>query len=270
MVTSRGCPIGCTFCTIHEGKKVRYQAAKRIFSEMVFLKTEYQTTHINFLDPMFLANRARVYELCERLVQGNIGIRWACEAHVNYANKDLFYTMKRAGCETIYFGLESGSNKLLKNIGKKCSVEQGRKAVEFAHHSGLKPVGFFMLGLPGEDKKLTCTTIDFALSLPLDMAVFSITVPFPGSQLYEELIKHDNDFDIYNWDGYCNTGILGKCIPAWNRENLSYRKLTELQSMAMRRFHLRPRMIWRHIKTFKYATPNDIKALLYVTLKVLK
>jgi magnesium-protoporphyrin IX monomethyl ester (oxidative) cyclase len=270
MITSRGCPIGCSFCTIHEGQKVRYQSPERIIKEIKFLVKEYGTTHIEFLYPMFLANRSRVTAFCELLLKEKINIKWACEMHANYANEELFKLMKKTGCETVFIGIETGDDGLLKNVGKKTTVAQIKKAVWMAHNNGLKPVGLFMLGLPGETEELSLKTINFSLSLPLDMAVFSITVPYPGSRLFEDIREQDKSFDIYNWDGYSNTGVLGKNPPVWNPPELSYEKLKELQSLAMRKFHLRPKMIWRHLKTLRYATLEDIKALISVAFTISK
>ena len=270
MVTSRGCPIGCTFCTIHEGQKVRFQSPERVIDEIKFLIREYGTTHINFLDPMFLSKPKRVMEICALIKSEGLQFRWSCEGHVNYAKPDLFKAMQEAGCETLFFGLESADDGLLRTIGKKTRAGQNAKAIHMADQAGIKPVGFFMLGLPGETEELTRKSIDFALSLPLDMAVFSITVPYPGSQMYKDLIENDDRFDELNWDGFSNTGVFGRNSASWSPDNLSHERLLYLQAEAMRRFHLRPRMILRHLITFKYARFGDIVALFSALMIVLK
>ena len=119
MITSRGCPIGCSFCVIHEGQKVRHHSPERVIDELEFLIKDYGTTHINFLDAMFLSKTSRTIKLCEMIINRNIKVKWACEAHVNFINPEILSLMKRAGCETIYFGIESGDDNLLKNIGNK-------------------------------------------------------------------------------------------------------------------------------------------------------
>ena len=269
MITSRGRPIGCSFCSIHEGQKVRYQSTERILEEIEILKRDYGTTHINFLDPMFLSRKSRVREICEGLLKENIDIRWACEAHVNYADDELFALMRRAGCETMFFGVESGNDELLRGIGKRTTTKQIEKAILLTRRNKIKPVGFFMLGLPGETEDMTKKTIDFSTKLPLDMAVFSITVPYPGSQMFEDLKAKDKNFDPYNWNGFNNTGILGRHPPVWSPNEMSYESLKNYQALAMRQFHFRPMMVWRHVKTFKYATFEDIKSLFNVARMVL-
>ncbi len=270
MITSRGCPIGCSFCVIHEGQKVRHHSPERVIDELEFLIKDYRTTHINFLDAMFLSKSSRTIKLCEMIISRNIKIKWACEAHVNFINPEILRLMKRAGCETIYFGIESGDDNLLKNIGKKSNTEQIRKAITMTAQVGIKSVGFFMLGLPGETEELTKKTILFSVSLPLDMAIYSITVPYPGSQLFEDVKKRDDKFDQYDWDGFCNTGFLGKNPPIWSPDELPYEKLKKLQAKAMKQFHFSPKTIYRHIKSLRYATAEDIGALFNVARLVIK
>lgn len=270
MITSRGCPIGCSFCVIHEGQKVRHHSPERVIDEIEFLIKDYETTHINFLDAMFLSNRSRIIKLCEMIIERNIKIKWACEAHVNYINQESLKLMKKAGCETIFFGIESGDDNLLRNIGKKSNVEQIKKALTATAQVGIKSVGFFMLGLPGETEELAKKTIEFSLSLPLDMAVFSITVPYPGSQLFEDVKKRDDKFDQYDWDGFGNTGILGRNPPVWSPDELPYDKLKKLQAEGMQKFHFRPKTIYRHIKSLRYATMKDIGALFNVARLVIR
>ncbi|MBF0188344.1 MAG: radical SAM protein [Magnetococcales bacterium] len=270
MISSRGCPIGCTFCTIHDGKKVRFHSAERVVAEIQHLVDTYGTTHINFQDPMFLTRPSRVRDICNGLIDKGIKIGWACEAHVNYAREDLFEIMKKAGCHTVFFGLECGDDALLKNIGKRTTVEQGKKAIHMARKYGLKPVGFFLLGVPGETEALSQKTIDFGLSLPLDMAFFSITVPLPGSQMFKEFVENDKRFDPYNWNGFSNTGYFGDKNPEWSPPGLPYEKLKVIQANGMRRFHLRPKMILRHLWTLRRATLHDFKAVLMTTWMTLK
>lgn len=261
MVTSRGCPVGCSFCVIHDDRRVRHHGAKRIIEEILFLKRTYGTTHINFQDAMFLHKPAKVMEICDAMTNGGIDVSWACEAHVNFVREELFERMKEAGCGTVFFGLEAGDDGLLERIGKKSTVESNQRAVRIAHQAGINPIGFFMLGLPGESEDLTRKTIEFALSLPLDMVVFSITIPLPGSRMYEEHCRKNSDFDVYDWDGYNNTGVFGSRSPALVLGDVPYERLARLQSWAMRRFHFRPRILWRHIKSLKYATMSEVKSL---------
>ncbi|MBF0102468.1 MAG: B12-binding domain-containing radical SAM protein [Desulfobacterales bacterium] len=270
MVTSRGCPIGCSFCTIHDGQKVRFHSYERMIEEIDMLMKHYGMRQIMFQDPMFLAKRSRIEGFCDSILQKNIKIGWACEVHVNYAKKDLFKLMKQAGCHTVFYGIETADDILLKNIGKKSTIEQIEKAVWMAKETGLNPVGFFMLGLPGETEELTYKTLKFSLKLPLDMAVFSILIPFPGSRLFEELKQTDPQFNPYNWNGFNNTGILGKHPPEWNPKGLPYATLSKIQAMAYRKFNFRPKMVWRHFKTLKYADMHDIQALINMTLLTLR
>lgn len=196
VMASRSCPFRCAFCS---AKKLGYRKRdpKKVVDEIEFLIEEYNAKQITFMDLIFPLDKKHATQICEEMIERGINekIVWATETRADVVDEELLKKMKKAGCKIVMYGIESGSQRILDRINKKLTLESIRRAVRESKKTGLITVGFFMIGLPGETKKDIEKTIKFAKSVGLDFAKFAIFVPFPGSPIFNELIRN-NELDL--------------------------------------------------------------------------
>lgn len=206
MISSRGCPYDCIYCDRKAtGSKLRKRSAVAVVDEMQFLAEKYHVRGIIFSDDMFDADRARVYQICNEIKQRKLDVIWGVNSRVNHANEEMYKAMRQSGCRFVAFGIESGNQEMLNFMQKRITLPQVIKAVNSTKRAGLRAVGYFMIGMLGEDEKMIKQTIQFAKGLNLDSGGFSKVVPIPGTKLYDlakkdGLIQND-DFAILNQFG---------------------------------------------------------------------
>ncbi len=243
IVAIRGCPFNCSYCSANSvfGRKIRAKSPKRVVEEIKHLIGKYGIKEISFWDDTITVDNKWVNELCDLIIKEKLDIAWSCYGRVNTVDARLLKKMKRAGCWNIFYGIEAASPKLLNIVNKQITPEQVRRAVDLTNKAGIESRGSFMLGLPGETPELAKETIDFACSLNLDYAQFSITTPFPGTKLYKEAEKY---------------GVLEKKLYKYNAFNVvfvpfGYKNKEEIERLsreAFKRFYLRPKYILRRLK----------------------
>jgi anaerobic magnesium-protoporphyrin IX monomethyl ester cyclase len=187
IITTRGCPFNCDFCS-HAifGLSYRERTPKNVVDEIEStLKLGYE--EIFFIDDCYTLNTQRMIEICSEIVKRRLRFKWECLSRVDNITLELTKKMKQAGCTRVFFGIESGSERILKIMRKGFSLEQARKAVKNAKSAGIKTGAFFILGYPGETDESLLDTINFSISLPLDYLSFTMPYPIPGTGLYEKL-----------------------------------------------------------------------------------
>jgi radical SAM superfamily enzyme YgiQ (UPF0313 family) len=244
LVTSRGCPGQCTFCdrTVF-GNHLRMLSAPRILEQMRLLRDRYGMREICFYDDTLVAHRSRLEELCNLLIAEPLGISWSCNARVNLVTPELLQLMGRAGCWQIAFGLESGDQELLDRLCKGISLAEGERAVQWAREAGLAVRAFFIIGLPGETTETLRRTEEYALRLPLDDIILEFFTPFPGTELYTDLLA--NGISLPDW-GAMNTYCLSY-VPKTVRAE----ELETAFKRIIRRFYLRPRIVYGYLSRFR-------------------
>lgn len=245
LMTSRGCPFNCAYCagSLIFGKTHRYHGTERVIEELLELKNKYHADSIQFFDETFTANRARVIELCNKIIERKLKIEWSCFTRVNVVDKELLLKMKEAGCYLIFYGYESGNQRLLDLIRKGITLEQIKNATKWTHEAGIETWGSFMLGLPTETREESQQTINFALEVNPTFVQFPITTPFPGTDLYDICKKNgkiltDNLDEYTAWD---NVVFISK---GRTPEDIKY-----FVKKAYRSFYLRPSYIIRRFKS---------------------
>ncbi len=204
IMTSRGCPWNCVYCFKGIfGRTYRMRSPKNVVDEIVHLQQEYNCKEIAFIDDNFSQNRARTLEICREIIQRKIKIDWTCPNGVRVDTLDLslLKLMKKAGCYQLSFGIESGNQEVLNKVGKGIKLGQVENAVKWAKLAGIETIGFFMIGLPNDTEETMQQTIDFAKSLPLDLVQFTITVPYPGTELYS-MVKKQGSFLVDDWSAF--------------------------------------------------------------------
>lgn len=182
---SRGCPFHCIYCGSHLifGRKVRLRSVDNVIAEIEDLIKKYDIEALYFLDDTFTLNSKWVTEFCRQMREKKIQISWACQARVDTVSEDLLSTMKRAGCVSVEFGVESGSDEVLKVMKKGISREKIIKAFDDIRKVGLTSSAYFMLGNPGEKHEDINQTFKVAKRIKANRTRFYFTVPFPGTEL---------------------------------------------------------------------------------------
>ncbi len=184
VMSTRGCPYSCEFCSnVIFGGSYRERSAENVVDEVeAALALGYE--RISFGDDVFTLNRRRVAAVCSEIQRRGLNFKWECLGRVDSLDQTTAQAMKQAGCTRIYFGIESGSDPILKLMKKKITATQARRAVESAHQAGLEVGAFFILFYPGETDETVLETLRFATSLPLDYLGLSMPYPLPGTALY--------------------------------------------------------------------------------------
>ena len=185
----RGCPYNCAFCETKKiwGSKCRAFSAPRVVEELNILVSEYGTKGIYFVGDNFTINKKRTIELCNAIKKEKLDLQWVCDTRVDLISRDLVKEMKTAGCRTIWFGVESGSARVLKKINKQITLQQALAAFKLCKEEDVRTASSFMLGLPGETVEDMKATYKFARKLDPDWVRFNIFVGYPGSDLYDEI-----------------------------------------------------------------------------------
>jgi radical SAM superfamily enzyme YgiQ (UPF0313 family) len=259
---SRGCPFKCEFCdTSTFGSKIRYNSSQKVHEIMKHLSNEYGVKHLQFVDDLFVANNAKVLELCKLLIEDKIDMTWSCTARVDTVKPETLKQMKKAGCWEISFGLESGSDEMLKGMKKSITSEVSRRAVEWTDAAGIRVKGLFMLGYPGETKESVKTTKEFIKSLPLTTMNLSKFTPYPGSPIYKKL--YGTSIREEDWDRLNGMNFVYKA-DAFTQEELDYEYKEVITT-----FYKRVKILL-HYQNMALSNPTHIKRLLFFFFGFLK
>jgi radical SAM superfamily enzyme YgiQ (UPF0313 family) len=188
ILTTRGCPFDCIFCStaaLH-GRKYRTRSTANVVEQIEYLKEKYDVNSISFVDDNFTMQQDRVFELCREMEKRDLSISWGCSTRTDMVTPELLKTMKSKGCDNIFFGIESASDKVLKIIRKGTNIEEAAAMVKETEKAGIKTHCSFILGLPGETPKTLDKIIDFiAETKPTGRVLPNILEILPGTELYE-------------------------------------------------------------------------------------
>ena len=203
---SRGCVFKCDFCGSKNtmGLGYRKKSPERCAEELARLE-QLGYREVVLVDDIFTSDNDWAAQVCEEIIRKGARIAWTCTngIRVDSANMELFELMRRAGCYRVYFGFESGNDRVLRAFGKggKATLKKGVEAVEMAQTAGLEPNGFFMVGLTGDTEESMQDTIDYARRVRLDTMKCGVTVPFPGTPSFNSLY-HEGRIKVLDWDQY--------------------------------------------------------------------
>ena len=249
MITSRGCPLQCIFCA-HEifGRKYRFMSAARVVEEIKLLQERYGVKEILFREDNFTANRKRVFEFCDILIKERIDITWMCLADANSITEEMAVRMKEAGCWHIGIGVESGNQEIINVLKKNIQLERVEMVFNFLHKVGIKTLAFFMIGNYTDTKETIEETIRFANRLNTDFAIFTITTPFPKTELFDLAVSHDliTNFDLSQVSN--NPLMFRQKQPILRTPTLTAKQLNWYQKKAILKFYLRPKQLFRILK----------------------
>lgn len=247
VVASRGCPYQCTFCDRAVfGNLYRFRSGESLHQEVEELVKRYGIKEVRFFDDAFAENKERVFDFCNIILSKGPKIFWTCLITVRSADEKLLKAMKEAGCWQILFGLENASDEILKNLKKPQTVEQIKKAVAMAKRVGLGVRADFIVGTPGDTKENMLNTVEFAKRLKVDFAHFNKFTPFPGSELYRELVRAGYNFSFdMAWNDLNHKEHI--YVP----QDLTPKQYTELLGVLYKKFYLRPNYILRRLLSLR-------------------
>jgi radical SAM superfamily enzyme YgiQ (UPF0313 family) len=243
IVTSRGCVQWCDFCSTVRmfGRGYRVRNPKKVVDDMEMLHNKYGQSQFTFYDDAFTINRKHTLELCADIKARKLNLEWDCETRVDAVDKELLEKMKDAGCITIWFGVESGSEKILGKMHKKINRDQVREAFKMTQKTGMMTIASAVIGFPGETEETAWETINFINSLNPDDIGCYVATPYPGTPMYEEVIKNGwlrvTDFDKYD-----------TATPTFETPYLSMEKIREIKYKAHQKFYLRPRYVLKMMR----------------------
>ncbi|MBD3355140.1 radical SAM protein [Candidatus Woesearchaeota archaeon] len=243
VITSRGCPGICKFCSIHSvwGHKWKMRSPKNIVDEVQMLVKDYGVKEVHFIDDNIGASPKRLEEICDEIIRRNLKIKWATPNGIAHwtLNKKILKKMKKAGCYRITFGIESADPETRKFIGKPYNLDQAKDMLKEAHKLGIWTVCTFILGFPYETKESIMKTIDFAKYKYLDFGIYYLLGVFPGTPIYdiykkEGLLNFDHLFYSYNESKWSQYEKISKVLSSHGTKskNLSEEQLREYLALS--------------------------------------
>ncbi len=267
IVTSRGCPAGCTYCIKHVSYQygVRLRSPENILAELQRL-AELGIQNVHMYADLFTVNREQVVGLCELIISSGLKVRWTCNSRVDYVDEEMLRLMGQAGCWLISWGIESANEAILKHARKGYRQEQAIRALRWAKAAGVKNWGYFIIGLPGETEETIRETIEYSKQLPLDIALFHIAAPYPGTPFFYEVAENGWFRPGTKWEEVDMDQSTVLDYPGLPAERLEY-----WQKRATREWSLRPGPIWTFLRGlnswegFKSAVSVGWQTLRFVT-----
>lgn len=234
VIDSRGCAFNCTFCD--SAKDFRWRSPENIVEELRWLREQYGVRDIMFFSNVFTVPRNNAQAICEAMIDAKLDMVWHANVRANVVDRDILRLMREAGCRTVYFGIESGSQSVLDDVGKGITLDQVREAVGHASGAGLEVLGFFMIGFPGETAEDVAETVRFAKTLDLDYANFTPLSFYHATDEFEGLE-----------DG--PSLVLGELTDERRNELdiMTGEDLNRLERRSLRSFFMRPEYVLHRI-----------------------
>lgn len=257
MITSRGCPNHCVYCSIHSvwNHMWRGRCAKNVVDEIEFLICQYGANEIAFLDDSMSVDKKRMNEICDEIINRKIKINWTTPNGIAHwtLDKNLIAKMKKAGCYRVTFGIESGNPDMRRWVGKPFSLKQAKELTQYANKVGMWTIATNIIGFPYETKEQINDTINFAIESDVDFALFFRLGPRPGTPVYEIFKKEQwlpkNEKELFSEEVCCETKYL-KGRDLFNVQKKAYSKFIKKRFISF----VNPIRIIRKIHSL-----NDLK-----------
>jgi anaerobic magnesium-protoporphyrin IX monomethyl ester cyclase len=234
----RGCPYNCNWCNVKGlwGNTCRAFSPARVVAEIEHLVENLGTRGIYFVGDNFTINKERTVQLCQLMRQHKLDIEWTCDTGVDQISRELLREMKAAGCRTIWFGVESGSPAVLREINRGITLQQVENTFRLCREERVKTAVSFMLGIPGETAKDMKDTFRFARKIDPDWCHFNIFIAYPGCYLYDEILQKGLYDRLEDFLAYVKT------------KDFNYESLLETQRRFHKSFNKSPKRILRKVR----------------------
>lgn len=248
---SRGCPFNCLFCDRENrmGRAWRVHSAERVIHEIVELQKNYGIREFMFFDDNFVINKDWVRQFCQKIKDKKLDILWEIRTRVDMVDEDILKIMKDAGCYRIRFGFEHGDDRILKVVKKGITVEQSLECARLCKKVGIEMFGYFMVGAPEETMETMQKTLNLALKIEPDFAIFSKTILIPGSELFEWAVAHNYIKPDY-WEKFLR-GEITNPAPALSTKELPQPVVDKFVKKCNKTFYFRSSYVLRRILSLK-------------------
>jgi anaerobic magnesium-protoporphyrin IX monomethyl ester cyclase len=241
IMTSRGCPSQCSFCTTARmfGKAFRARSPKNIVDELEWLRDVHGADAFSFYDDTFTLDKKRALKICEEIRSREIGLPWDCQTRVSVVSEEILRQMREANCQQVFFGVESGCQKILDAVHKGTTVEQNEKAIRLAKAAGLFVSISVMVGYPGETKEMLQETVDLIRRAEPDDVYICVATPYPGTELRRVV-------EGMGWEMSNDWGQYDTITPVFANPNLSAEEVRKLRTSFYNSFYS-PKYVLRHL-----------------------
>lgn len=260
IMSQRGCPFSCNFCSRPYGQMVRQRSPARVVDEIEASFKRHAVKKYAFYDETFTVVKDHVRGICRHLAERGLSsdIEWESMVHANTVNKALIQTMKNAGCTYLGFGVESGHEDIIKAMKKGVTKERILKAAKIFKEVGVRFGAYFILGHPNESHRSLVDTIRFAVRLNADITAFGIMVPYPGTEVWELAQRGEGGYQklSLDWEDYNKQVSSAVELRRISRRKLKIFQLAAYLSVYL--FHMRFRAMGRAI----VANPDRLKYIL--------
>lgn len=243
---ARGCPFHCFFClaTPVSGAKVRTRSPENIVAELKECVEKYNIRNFLFWSDIFNLDREWTLELCQKIIESGLKITWSSNTRADTMDDEMAKMMYKSGCRLVSIGVESGSQKILDNIGKKITLDDIRNTVKILKKNKIKIYNYYVIGLPWETEETVEETIKFAIELDSNFISFYTATPLPGTKYFayamlNKLVEGNLDFRSAYYE------------PVVRSEHLSKERIFELHKQAVKRFYLRPKFILKTLLSLR-------------------
>lgn len=243
---ARGCPFHCFFClaTPVSGTKVRKRSPENIVAELKECVEKYNIRNFLFWSDIFNLDREWTLELCQKIIESGLKITWSSNTRADTMDDEMAKMMYKSGCRLVSIGVESGSQKMLDNIGKKITLDDIRNTVKILKKNKIKIYNYYVIGLPWETEETVEETIKFAIELDSNFISFYTATPLPGTKYFayamlNKLVEGNLDFRSAYYE------------PVVRSEHLSKERIFELHKQAVKRFYLRPKFILKTLLSLR-------------------
>ncbi|MDP7636875.1 MAG: radical SAM protein [Phycisphaerae bacterium] len=249
MISSRGCPFRCIFCSsrLTMGNRYRYRSAESVLAEIRSLVADYGVDHIVFEDDTLTLRRDRMRDICRGMLELPRRPSWYCLSRVDTLDYPLAKLMRKAGCRMVNFGIESGSPEILEKIGKRISLERAVQTIGDCTRAGIRTQCTFIVGFPFDTPETLKATFDAARRIKPTIAIFFPLTPYPGTPVFEQFMSPEQiPKTVSQWRGFLMTGPEGGISV---NPGHTAAELRQIASRWNRRFHLRPGQLLRLLRT---------------------
>jgi len=244
VLATRGCPGKCTFCYRIFSNRLRCRTGGHIAAEVKLLQDKYGIREICFYDDTFTAVRREIRAFCQAILDMRLDLTWSCFSRTDTFDYETFRMMKESGCHQVMYGVETYSPEILRNINKKVDHKAVAHVIRATQELGIEVRAAFMLGNPGETEETLKKNIQYAIDLDPDLAIFNITTPYPGTEMFR-WAEENQYLRTRNWDDY------DLSMPVMELPTVSAETVFRYYQESHRRFYMRPRFIWKRLNKIR-------------------